>query len=258
MNRTALQGLFQFFLGQDRRMRAMPVKLRCRLHAAGGQDHGAVFELDHGTVPGSDCRIKLPGLSPGADNRRLAVNVDLGVFFRFLPDILQKRTDSVAFQGLANPVEIAAQFFRPLDQIHGISMVGDGQGRTHAGDAAADNHRPPDHGRFRERFGLQVFQLGYSHVQNGHQGLRSPRCFPGIRQSCKAKGRTADLHHSDEARVNAGGLSRIPDLVRACGARGNQEAVRLAAFDFLDQGLHFRPRADAIEYQKACHRRVLF
>ena len=53
----------------------------------------------------------------------------------------QQGIDGVPFQRLLQPVKISAHTFALFNKIHLKSMIGNGQSRFHAGNAAADNHR---------------------------------------------------------------------------------------------------------------------
>ena len=47
----------------------------------------------------------------------------------------------MSFQGALQPVKISAKLFGLFDKIHLKAVIGNGKGRRHAGNTAADNQR---------------------------------------------------------------------------------------------------------------------
>jgi len=84
---------------------------------------------------------------------------------------LQQGVDGVPFQRLLKPGKISPKTFALFNEIHLKSMIGNGQGRRHAGNAAADNQRFLNDPNGGNGLGLCPFKLCNTHFKDRLQIL---------------------------------------------------------------------------------------
>ena len=78
-----------------------------RFRPAGGKDHGAVFQIPDLTIFRFQPGGKASDLSETAGQPAIEMNGDLGVLFDPSPVVFQQRFGGVAFEGAANPGQVA-------------------------------------------------------------------------------------------------------------------------------------------------------
>jgi len=221
------QLLLQLLLGHDLVISAEQVLVRPVLPAAGGQDdRTVVIDLLRSLCPAArgDDRGEIADEPGDVYQVGIGSHGDLLVLPDRLRQLLEVGGGFVPGQGGVEHAEVAAQLFALFQQQAVKTLGGQGQGRSHAGDAAADDQRPGSdrHGLLRQ--GLHAAGLGHGHPHQvpGFVGGR----FGLIGMDPGAL--VADVDHLDQAAVEPGVLEGLlkERFVGPGGAGGDDHPVQ--------------------------------